>query len=101
MFLIVVAVSLLSGVIGQQTEGGANVIFARSSSSNTTGESYENAHLVFVTEFNRGIRSSTPVSEFRNELGGCGFDPGFSRQISGCENRRHANHMVMCRVKEP
>ncbi|GFX60615.1 uncharacterized protein TNCV_4916651 [Trichonephila clavipes] len=68
MFFVVVAVSLLSGVFGQQTEGGVNVIFARPSSSNTSGENYENAHLVFVTELNRGIYSSTPVSGSRNEV---------------------------------
>ncbi|GFY51324.1 uncharacterized protein TNIN_41481 [Trichonephila inaurata madagascariensis] len=58
MFLVVVAVSLLSGVFGQQTEGGVNVIFARPFRSNTSdvisGQSYPNAHLVFVTESNRG-----------------------------------------------
>ncbi|PRD30425.1 UNVERIFIED_CONTAM: hypothetical protein NCL1_26470 [Trichonephila clavipes] len=75
MFLIAVAVSLLSCVFGQQTEGGANVIFARPFSSNTSlslsdensGQSYEKAHLVFVTEFNRGIRSSTFVPETTDE----------------------------------
>ncbi|GFU32063.1 uncharacterized protein TNCV_3833241 [Trichonephila clavipes] len=69
MLSIVLVSFLLFGVYGQQTDGGANVIFARPSSSNTSDENsqqnYENAHLVFVTEFNRGVHSSTPASEFR------------------------------------
>ncbi|GFY75326.1 hypothetical protein TNIN_417431 [Trichonephila inaurata madagascariensis] len=69
MLTVVLVTFLLFGVYGQQTDGGANVIFARPFSSNASEEnsqqSYENAHLVFVTELNRGLHSSTPALEFR------------------------------------
>ncbi|GFQ69170.1 uncharacterized protein TNCT_117891 [Trichonephila clavata] len=63
MFSIVLLVSSLICVFGQQTDGGANVIFARPGES--SGQNYPNAHLVFVTESNRGVLSSTHVPEFR------------------------------------
>ncbi|GFQ69174.1 hypothetical protein TNCT_117921 [Trichonephila clavata] len=63
MFSMLLLVSSLISVYGQQADGGANVIFARPGES--SGQNYSNAHLAFVTEFNRGVHSSTPVPVFR------------------------------------
>ncbi|GFQ69171.1 hypothetical protein TNCT_117901 [Trichonephila clavata] len=63
MFSMLLLVSSLISVYGQQADGGANVIFARPGES--SGQNYSNAHLAFVTEFNRGVPSSAPVPVFR------------------------------------
>ncbi|GFQ69173.1 hypothetical protein TNCT_117911 [Trichonephila clavata] len=63
MFSMLLLVSTLICVYGQQGDGGANEIFAWPGEG--SGENHPKAHLVFVTEFNRGVLSSTPVPEFR------------------------------------
>ncbi|GFR25031.1 hypothetical protein TNCT_607281 [Trichonephila clavata] len=63
MFSMLLLVSSVICVYGQQADGGANEIFAWPGEG--SGENHPNAHLVFVTESNRGVLSSTPVPEFR------------------------------------
>ncbi|GFR32134.1 hypothetical protein TNCT_499191 [Trichonephila clavata] len=69
MFSIELFVSSLTCAFSLKTESSANVIFARPFRSNTSdvnsGQNYPNAHLVFVTESNRGVLSSTPFPELR------------------------------------
>ncbi|GFQ69565.1 hypothetical protein TNCT_629551, partial [Trichonephila clavata] len=88
--------------VSQQTEGGTNVIFARPSRSNTSdevsGQNYQNAHLVFVTESNRGViqqrEARTEMARFQCETRNpCAFQP---YTLNGLDRELGPIHMSVC-----
>ncbi|GFQ69169.1 uncharacterized protein TNCT_117881 [Trichonephila clavata] len=102
MFFVMFAICLFSGVFSQQTEGGTNVIFARPSRSNTSdevsGQNYQNAHLVFVTESNRGViqqrEARTEMARFQCETRNpCAFQP---YTLNGLDRELGPIHMSVC-----